>query len=152
MLAFWNETFECFKTIQAKLHKRIKFLRVPVPIFTNLMMRLWKHGIKFDYFETKITRRLPDAEYRKMNSRQIFQRRQINDGQAADADLSPRDKFRVYTFIPINHWRSIHELTKRVTMYTIIADKFSILIDLELLNETRNVSSNITQGILTPPS
>ena len=39
--------------------------------------------------------RLPDVEYRRMNSRKIFIRRQINDGQAEDADLSPRDKFRL---------------------------------------------------------
>lgn len=59
-----------------------------------------------------------------------------NDGATPDADeeLSPRDKFRVKSFIPIVD-ALYTNLNKRATVYNYVAEKFSFLVDLHSSEE-----------------
>jgi len=59
-------------------------------------------------------------------------KKQAYDGAASDADeeLSPRDKFRVKSFIPIIDVLEAN-LRRSTTVYNYAANKFSFLVDLE---------------------
>jgi hypothetical protein len=57
----------------------------------------------FDDIEHEAKEKLPNVEYKSANTPKITRKGNIGDGDAPSADepLSPRDKFRIKSFIPI---------------------------------------------------
>lgn len=53
---------------------------------------------QFEKCETKERKMSTNGEYKQTQTRKRIRKRQVNDGNTAETDLSPRDKLRVETF------------------------------------------------------
>jgi hypothetical protein len=75
---------------------------------------------------------LHDIDYKCVNKRKRVKNKQVNDGDASNADerLSSTDKFQVKSFIPIMCPLEI-TLKKRATIYNTAGKRFTFLADLE---------------------
>ena len=134
MLEFWNDVLVRFR----KTSKALQDDRIALSTCTNLYKSLQQYVFsvrdEFDNYEENAKLRLPDVEYRRSSKRPVARRRQINDGDAAEVSLSPKDKFRVETFIPMVD-ALVTNLAKRAEVYSEVASNFSFLTQLHLTQE-----------------
>jgi hypothetical protein len=85
--------------------------------------------------------KLPNVGCKRVNTRKITREGNVGDGDAPNTDetLSPRDKFRVKSFIPIMD--ALETSLKRIIIiYKNYANNFSFLVDLDTSEEQQNVS------------
>lgn len=134
MLEFWNDVLGRFQKTGKALQEGALALSTCTKLLKSLLDYLNSLRDKFEEIESKAKLRLPDVDYKGVNSRQVVRRRQINDGLAAECSLSPRDKFRVETFLHIVDVLKTN-LMKRTIAYEQISDTFSFLTQLNLLHE-----------------
>jgi hypothetical protein len=137
MLVFWNEFLERFnKTIKSLQDEHIA-LNTCADLYQSLSEYVDEVREKFEYFEGKAMTCLPDVHYRKCNARKSVRRNQPNDGNATEVQLSPKDEFRIKSFLPIIDAISTN-LKRRAYVYSNVAKQFAFLSNLNQQQDQRN--------------
>lgn len=105
-------------------------------LYSSLSEFLSKIRDDFEEIEEQAKATLPNVDYRTVLRRQRRRKRQENDGDAPDAldGLSPKDKFRIKSFIPILDTLDTN-LRKRSTVYRDVSETFSFLADISCSKE-----------------
>ena len=134
MLEFWTDVLVRFRNTSKALKGEKTSLDTCTNLYKSLAQYVSSVRDQFDNCERNAKLRLPDVDYKLVNKRTITRRRQVNDGDAAEVSLSPKDKFRVSTFIPMVD-ALITNLAKRAEVYSEVASNFSFLTQLGLTQE-----------------
>ncbi|KAL4703936.1 hypothetical protein ACJJTC_007862 [Scirpophaga incertulas] len=82
---------------------------------------------QFEKFEGEARNFFPNGEYKE--TRRRIRKKKVNDGNAEDIDLNPRDKFCIETFNVIIDTLNA-QMQRRGDVYHEVSQKFSFLADL----------------------
>ena len=129
MLNFWGEILQNFHRVSQYLQSEDVNLQTCANLYESLSNQLSASRNEFDKYETFAREILPDVNYKMTQSRKRLRKKMPNDGDAPEAELSPRDKFRVKTFYFIIDIL-VAEMKRRGKIYNEIAEKFSFLSDI----------------------
>ena len=131
MLVFWEEILQQFSRVSKAVQKVDVNLKACADLYASLVDFIDTARSNFTRYENEALELVPGSEYRAVHSRQRRRKSMPNDGNAKEAALNPRDKFRTASFyVIIDKLRS--EMEKRMKIYQEIADRFSFLIDYDL--------------------
>jgi hypothetical protein len=136
MLELWNEILQRFRMTSKALQDEKIALSTCSNLFESLEKYLEEVRNKFDYYETKAKEKLPEVDYRSRLKRKITRKRQVDEGNAPDTQLSDRDTFRVSAFLPVIDALSLN-LRERATIYKKIAGQFGFLTKLDMPDQKR---------------
>jgi len=105
-----------------KVSNALQTTQILLTTCTNLHSSLLQFvcGIRenFDEIEKQAKAVLPDVEHKTLRRKRRVRKPQKNDGRANDAfdDIPPRDKFRIYSFVPVLD-ALYSNLERRATVY-----------------------------------
>ncbi|GBP90816.1 Zinc finger MYM-type protein 1 [Eumeta japonica] len=96
-------------------------------LYHSLSGHLVEMRNQFEKFEGEARKFFPNGEY--METRRRIRKKQVNNGNAEELDLNPRDKFRIETFNVIIDTLNA-QMQRRGDVYHEVSQKFSFLADL----------------------
>lgn len=126
MLEFWHKIFNEFEKTLKSLQNSEVTISTTSNLYSYLAQLVQTFRDNFDNIESAAKEKLPDVDYKSATTRRRKRKKQVNDGNAIDADetLSPRDKFRIQSFYPMVDALSTN-LEKRSKVYSEISEIFS---------------------------
>lgn len=136
MMIFWRSVLHEFEKVSATLQNPSISLETCANLYTALITFVENYRDDFSDIEAKAKELVPGSDYKASTQRTRRRRTQCNDGPAPDAleNLSPRDSFRIKSFLPMIDSLTTN-LRQRATAYTDIAAKFSFLVNLNASKE-----------------
>lgn len=140
MLEFWNDILNKFHVISKALQDEQLNLSKCAQLLDSLLNFLKDIREQFNSFEIRAKEKLPDVDYRLAEGRRRVRKKQVNDGNERDANVSIIDSFRVNTFIPIMDALETN-LKRRAEVYENIAKRFSFLVNFE--NSAEEIDQNV---------
>ncbi|XP_065654762.1 uncharacterized protein LOC136081378 [Hydra vulgaris] len=134
LLAKHMETIEValFKLLQSSTIE----LTPAIGLLKSLHIFLDECREKFDDYNQKAVDRCGNSTYKSENRRQPKRKRQINDGDAADAmeGMSSQQNFKVNTFYAIIDQLK-NALKKRIKAYSIVLQRFGVLTEYDSMTD-----------------
>ncbi|GBP98394.1 Zinc finger MYM-type protein 1 [Eumeta japonica] len=96
MLTLWNDILQVFHRTSKGLQEEGLDLKTCSNLYHSLSCHLVEMRNQFEKFEGEARKIFPNGEYKE--TRRRIRKKQVNDGNAEELDLNPRDKFRIETF------------------------------------------------------
>lgn len=132
MLEFWEKILNEFDKTSKALQNAEITISTTAKLYFALSQYVQNVQQDFDDIESQAKGKLPDIDYKSARKRKIKRRKQVNDGNAPDAaeNLSPRDKFKMQSFIPMIDALK-RNLEERALIYKNVSNMFSFLTNLD---------------------
>lgn len=127
MLTLWNDILQVFRRTSKGLQEEGLDLKTCANLYHSLSDHLVEMRNQFEKFEGEARKIFPNGEYKE--TRRRTRKKQVNDGNAEEVDLNPRDKFRIETFNVIIDTLNA-QMQRRGEVYYEVSQKFSFLADL----------------------
>ncbi|GBP34152.1 Zinc finger MYM-type protein 1 [Eumeta japonica] len=127
MLTLWNDILQVFHRTSKGLQEEGLDLKTCSNLYHSLSGHLVEMRNQFEKFEGEARKIFPNGEYKE--TRRRIRKKQVNDGNAEELDLNPRDKFRIETFHVIIDTLNA-QMQRRGDVYHEVLQKFSFLADL----------------------
>lgn len=140
MLVLWNEILGHFHAVSKTLQNPSLNLNVCADLYTTLSSQLREIRDQFDKFETMAKELLPEVNYKDISARKRKRKIQKNDGNAPEAELNAREKFKIFTFNVIIDALEM-QMSSRGMVYKQVAERFSFLNDMNLSDSQYQTSS-----------
>ena len=135
MLCLWCEILKKFKNTSKTLQTEDLDLSTCANLYMSLSNCVSLLRDDFDKIEEEAKIFLPQSEYKANTTRAKRRKIQPNDGNAAEVKLSPRENFRINTFLAIID-KLDQNLRIRGEIYTKVSRTFDFLIDRKISIES----------------
>ncbi|XP_065667570.1 uncharacterized protein LOC136087881 [Hydra vulgaris] len=132
----WNDILQRFNINSKLLQSSIIELSPAIGLLKSLHIFLDECREKFDDYNQKADDRCGNSTYKSESRRQPKRKRQINDGDAADAmeGMSSQQNFKVNTFYVIIDQLK-NALKKRIKAYSIVLQRFGVLTEYDSMTD-----------------
>ena len=132
----WNDILQRFNINSKLLQSSTIELTPAIGLLKSLHIFLDECREKFDDYNQKAGDRCGNSTYKSESRRQPKRKRQINDGDAADAmeGMSSQQNFMVNTFYVIID-QPKNALKKRIKAYSIVQQRFGVLTEYDSMTD-----------------